>query len=206
LTVSADGGGTQPPPPPPTSAGEVVIYASDVPASAVRGAWSIGAAAGSPNNVALVSTDTGFAALDAPLASPAHYVDIGFAAEAGTPYRIWLRLKALNNNKLNDAVWVQFSDARVNGAPVYAIGSTSGLLVNLATSSTATSLNNWGWQNRAYWLSQPTTVTFASSGTHTMRIQLREDGVSLDQVVLSPSRYLASAPGGATNDTTIVSK
>jgi hypothetical protein len=207
LTLSAgSAGGTPPPPPPPPAATDVVIYASDVGAAAVHGSWSIGADAGSPNGVALVSTDAGFASPDAPLASPAHYVDVTFTAEAGTPYRIWLRLKALNDSKYNDAVWVQFSDARVGGSPAYAIGSTAGLLVNLATTGTATSLNNWGWQNGAYWLTQATAVTFAASGAHTLRIQLREDGVSLDQVVLSPSRFFNSAPGGPTNDSTIVSR
>ncbi len=204
VTVSSGSGGT--PQPPPPAATDVVIYASEIGAGAVHGSWSIGADAGSPNGVALVSTDSGFAANDAPLASPAHYVEVTFNAESGTAYRLWLRLKALNNSKYNDAVWVQFSDARVNGSPVYAIGSTAGLLVNLATGGTATSLNNWGWQNGAYWLSQATAVTFAASGGHTMRIQLREDGVSLDQVVLSPTRYFNSAPGGPTNDTTIVGK
>jgi hypothetical protein len=53
-----------------------------------------------------------------------------------------------------------------------------GLLVNLATDSTAGSLNNWGWQNAAYWLSQATTVPFATSGMHTLRIQVREDACS----------------------------
>ena len=115
-------------------------------------------------------------------------------------------MKALNNNKFNDSVWVQYSDAIANGSPVYPLSSTSGLLVNLATDAGALSLNNWGWQNGAYWLSQATTVTFASSGTHTMRIQLREDGVRLDQIVLSPTTYLSVAPGTATNDSTIVPK
>ena len=39
-----------------------------------------------------------------------------------------------------------------------------------------------------------------------MRIQIREDGVQLDQIVLSPGTYLSSPPGPATNDTTIVPK
>lgn len=206
VTVSAGSGGGPPPPPPPPAATDVVIYASDIPAAALHGAWSLGADAGSPGSVALVSTDTGFAATNAPLANPAHYVDVTFNAEAGTPYRIWLRLKALNDSKYNDAVWVQFSDARAGGSPAYPLNSTSGLLVNLATTSGADSLDNWGWQNGAYWLSQATAVTFASSGAHTMRIQLREDGVRLDQIVLSPSRFFTSAPGGPTNDSTIVSK
>jgi hypothetical protein len=102
--------------------------------------------------------------------------------------------------------WVQFSDALSGGSPIYPIGTTSGLDVNLATDSAAGSLNGWGWQNTAYWLSQPTTVTFATSGSHTMRIQLREDGVQLDQIVLSGAQYLSAAPGGVTNDSTIVPK
>ena len=84
--------------------------------------------------------------------------------------------------------------------------STAGLLVNLATDSTGSSVNNWGWQNTAYWLSQATTVTFANSGPHTLRIQIREDGVQLDQIVLSPTTYLSSSPGAVTNDSTIVRK
>ncbi|PYR75034.1 MAG: hypothetical protein DMF86_16530 [Acidobacteria bacterium] len=79
--------------------------------------------------------------------------------------------------------------------------------VNLATDSGATSLNGWGWANTAYWLlSQTTAFTFAASGTHTLRIQLREDGVQLDQIVLSPTTYYNAAPGGPTNDSTIVPK
>ena len=49
-----------------------------------------------------------------------------------------------------------------------------------------------------------TVVYVASTGTHTMRIQVREDGLSLDQVVLSPATYLTSAPGATKNDGTIL--
>ena len=84
----------------------------------------------------LVTPDNRASNTNAPLANPSQYVDVTFNAPAGTPYTIWLRLKALNNNKFNDSVWVQFSDARVNGSAVYPIGCTSGLLVNLATDST----------------------------------------------------------------------
>src|SRR5439155_21555355 len=45
---------------------------------------------------------------------------------------------------------------------------------------------NLGWQNKAYWLPDTGDVWFAATGTHTMRIQVREDGVELDQIVLSP--------------------
>jgi hypothetical protein len=38
----------------------------------------------------------------------------------------------------------------------------------------------------------------------TIRIQQREDGVRIDQVVISADRYAASAPGTAKQDATIV--
>src|ERR1700730_14790741 len=121
-----------------------------------------------------------------------------------------MRLEALNNSKASDSVWVQFSDALVNSAPtptpVYPLNTTSALLVKLATDSTASSDKNWGWVNSAYWLTQPATLTFATSGTHTMRIQVRGAGVMFDQIVLSPSTFLNVAPGVRTNDTTIVPK
>ena len=49
-------------------------------------------------------------------------------------------------------------------------------------------------------------ITFSYSGLHTVRIQVREDGVQVDQIVLSPERYLDTPPGPATNDGTIVQK
>ena len=42
------------------------------------------------------------------------------------------------------------------------------------------------------------TVTFQTTGTQRLRIQTRQDGVRIDQVVISPQRYLTSAPGPAT--------
>jgi hypothetical protein len=37
-----------------------------------------------------------------------------------------------------------------------------------------------------------------------VRVQTREDGLSIDQIVLSPATYLATAPGALKNDTTIL--
>jgi hypothetical protein len=39
-----------------------------------------------------------------------------------------------------------------------------------------------------------------------MRIQVREDGVQIDQIVLSAGRYLTTPPGAVSNDATIVPK
>ncbi|MDT5016199.1 MAG: chitinase, partial [Mycobacterium sp.] len=195
-----------PPPPPPPVAGNVVIYASDIPAASRHGSWSAASDPTSPNGVKLVTSDIGVANTANALASPTDYVDVPFAAAAGTPYTVWLRMKATANSKFNDSAWLQFSDATAGGSSVYPLDSNSGLLVNLATDSSAVSVNGWGWQNAAYWLGQPTTFTFSTGGPHTLRIQVREDGVQFDQIVLSPSQYIATPPGPVTNDFTVVPK
>jgi hypothetical protein len=188
------------------AAPNIVIYASDIPAAGLHGTWTVASDATAASGTKLITPDAGWASTSTPLATPADYIEVTFNAPANTPYAIWLRLQALNNSKYNDSIWVQFSDALANGSAVYALNSTSALDVNLATDASATSLNGWGWQNGAYWLSQPTTVSFASSGTHTIRIQVREDGVQVDQIVLSPTTYLSVAPGSVTRDSTIVPK
>jgi len=118
---------------------------------------------------------------------------------------VWVRLKAAGNSKVNDSVFAQFSDAIAGGSPVYRIGSTAGLTLNLQVSNGA-KLNGWGWVDGAYWLTQAATLSFTTSGTHTLRLQTREDGVRVDQVVISPATYLAVAPGQRSGDSTIVAK
>jgi hypothetical protein len=184
----------------------IVIYAGDIPAAGRHGSWTTGSDTTSPNSTKLITLDSGVANTSSALAAPTDYVDVTFAANAGTPYTIWLRLKALNNSKFNDSIYVQFSDAQAGGSGIYGLNTTSGLLVNLANDSTGASLQGWGWVNSAYWLSQPTTVTFAGSSQHTLRIQVREDGVQFDQIVLSPATYLNTPPGPTSNDATIVPK
>src|SRR4029077_7798702 len=136
-----------PQPPPPTSTGNVVIYASDIAASARHGSWTIASDSTSPNGIKLITPDNGVAFPNNPLAAPSDYIDVTFNANPGTPYTVWLRLQALANSKYKDAVWLQFSDASANGVSAYPINTTSGLLVNLATDANAGSLRGWGWQN-----------------------------------------------------------
>ena len=200
----ASAGGT--PPPPPPSATDVVIYASDIAAGNRHGAFAVASDATAAAGKVLLTPDNGVADTTNALSSPADYVDVPFNAQAATPYTFWIRLKAAANAKANDSIWVQFSDAQAGGSNVYPINTTSGLLVNLATDSTGSSLQGWGWANGAYWLSQPVTVTFPTTGAHTLRMQTREDGFSFDQIVLSPGTYLSSAPGPASNDNHIVAK
>ena len=73
----------------------------------------------SPDGLKLTTPDAGWSTTNAPLVAPADYIDVMFDADAGIPYTLWLRMRALNDNKYNDALWVQFSDALVANAPVY---------------------------------------------------------------------------------------
>jgi endonuclease/exonuclease/phosphatase family metal-dependent hydrolase len=51
------------------------------------------------------------------------------------------------------------------------------------------------WQDNGYGLGVlGPTIYFAATGTQTVRVQTREDGLSIDQIVLSPFNYLSAAP------------
>jgi hypothetical protein len=114
-----------------------------------------------------------------------------------------MRGKADNNFWGNDSVWVQFSDAvDSTGRSVMRIDTASGTSVSIEQGSNA-GVAGWGWADNAYGGAAPP-IMFGVSGPQRIRIQVREDGVSLDQVVLSPSTYANIAPGAAKNDATIL--
>jgi hypothetical protein len=183
---------------------EVVLYAAD--AINIQGNWQRVPDPTAAGGQMMSSTDSGWSSTTTPLASPTHFFEANISATAGTGYHVWLRLRATSNIKWNESVWVQFSDATdQNGSSVYGIGTTSALLVNLENCY-GCGVSGWGWQDTAYWLSQPRIVKFATTGTRKIRVQTREDGVQIDQIVLSPSIYLSSAPGRVTGDNTIVPK
>jgi hypothetical protein len=185
---------------PPSS--DVVLRASDVRAADVHGAWKKTSDASAAGGVKLATADAGWSATSAPLAAPTDYFEATFSAPAGVPYHVWMRMHASTNSKWNDSVWTQFSDALVGGAPAYAINSTAGEAINLEACS-GCGVAGWGWEDGAYWLAR-SNITFSSSGSHTLRVQTREDGVEIDQIVLSPSTYLTAAPGQTENDATVV--
>jgi hypothetical protein len=182
---------------PPANA-NVVIYASDTASMALHGGWTTASDSTSPNGIKLVTPDNGWASANAPPSTLGDYLDVTFNANAATPYTLWLRLQAPARSKYNDAVWVQFSDALANGSAVYPLNSASALLVNFATDVAAGSLNGWGY-NGAYWLAADDNHVRDQRLAHAPD-QVREDGVQLDQIVLSPTTYLNAPPGPATLD------
>lgn len=116
-----------------------------------------------------------------------------------------MRGQADNNYWGNDSVFVQFSGSlNTLGQAAYRIGTTSALEVNLEDCS-GCGLSGWGWQDDGWGVNVlGPTISFATTGTQTIRIQTREDGISIDQIVLSSYSYLFSSPGLLKNDNTIL--
>jgi hypothetical protein len=183
-------------------ASEVVLYAGG--ATRRSGNWALETDATAAYGKRQGSKDYGWTQTNSAAAAPSDFVEWTFTGVAGTRYRTWLRLRATNNSYKNDSVWVQFSDS-VNSArtPTYRIGTTSGLAVGLEACS-GCGVSGWGWQSHLWWLADTGDVYFAATGSKTLRIQTREDGVAVDQVVLSPLRFKDVSPGRALNDTTRV--
>jgi hypothetical protein len=180
-----------------------VMYASEAEVKA--GNWTVVADSTAAGGARLRNPNAGAARINTPLANPVDYFEMSFSAQAGTPYHLWLRSKADNDGWANDSVWVQFSGSvTASGSAVSRIGTTSAEMVNLEDCS-GCDLSNWGWQDNGYGAGVlGPLIYFQSTGTQTIRIQVREDGLSIDQIVLSPDTYLNSSPGDLKDDTTIL--
>ncbi len=67
-----------------------------------------------------------------------------------------------------------------------------GLMINLYDHDNR-ALRGWGWQDGRRSKSDGC-VYFGKDGQHTLRIQRREDGVAIDQIVMSSEKYLSHFP------------
>ena len=139
--------------------------------------------------------DQGASKLSTALASPTDYFEVTFTATAGVPYQLVMLGKADRDYWGNDSVFVQFSGSVTSsGSSRWRIGTTSATEVNLEDCS-GCGLSGWKWQDNAY----GTTVVaervyFATTGSQRMRIQTREDGLSVDTIRLVPDAAAAPAP------------
>ena len=182
---------------------DIVLYASETTVRA--GNWLVEADGTAAGGARIRYPDAGGPKLTTPFASPSHYFELTFTAQAGIGYRLWMRGKADVNSTNNDSAWVQFSNSvDNNGTPTFRIGTTSATMFNLEE-CTGCGLSAWGWNDNLFGGFGPL-IFFASSGTQTIRVQLREDGLAIDQIVLSPQTYLNNSPGLGKNDNTILPK
>ena len=187
------------------SGDDVVLYASD---ALTVGRWSSVADTTAAGGNRLQNADAGAAKLAAAAAIPSDYFEMTFNARAGRGYHLWIRGKAGSNLFANDSVFVQFDGSLDGtGAAAYRIGTTSSLSYNLEE-CTGCGLQGWGWQDNGWGspgLAGPL-IYFARDGAQRIRVQVREDGLGIDQIVLSSVRWVQSAPGAAKNDTVMLPK
>jgi phosphatidylserine/phosphatidylglycerophosphate/cardiolipin synthase-like enzyme/regulation of enolase protein 1 (concanavalin A-like superfamily) len=186
---------------PVAGTGDVVLYAAQAPTR--TGKWTVVADSTAAAGARIATTNAGIK-LGAS-ANPADYFEMSFEAASGVPYRLWVRGKAQSNAWANDSVFVQFNGSVTSGgSATYRIGTTSATTVTIEDCS-GCGLSGWGWNDNAIGVGVlGPEIYFASSGTQRIRVQMREDGLSIDQIVLSRGPYLASAPGATKNDGTIL--
>jgi Putative binding domain, N-terminal/Beta-propeller repeat len=192
--ASAGGGGT--------SKDEIVLNPRDI--SGHFGEWQL--VPDPVHGTILTQPDRGAPKIPAAQTHPSNWFSFTFEADAGKPYHLWIHGRAQNDAWQNDSIYVQFSDSvDASGNPTYRTGTTSAAWVSLEECS-GCGEQGWGWQDNEYGIRGVLgpDIYFASTGTHTIMLQTREDGFDIGQVVLSAGTYLRNAPGGATNDPTIV--
>jgi len=197
---------TAPTEPPPASAPlEIVLWAAE--SATLAGNWTHISDSTAAGGARVQNVNRGAAKLLTPLAAPADYLEITFHAQAGVPYRVWVRGAAEANAYVNDSVYVQFSGSvDASGQPLYRIGTTSATTIVLEDCS-GCGVSGWGWQDNGYGLGLlGPEIYFNTTGPQTIRIQPREDGLAIDQIALSAVKYLAAPPGAAKNDRVILAR
>ena len=191
-----------PPTPPPSTAPTVVLWAGTAGSADVHGNWQAVQDTTAAGGAALANPDFAQAKITPALADPVNEFEMTFSAVANTPYHLWVRIRAQGNSMRNDSVHVQFSDSVTStGGATMQIASTSSAEIVLQNGDADTSLSGWGWADNG-WNTLGPNIYFRTSGPHTLRVQQREDGAIVDQIVLCPNQYFTYAPGPRDNDTT----
>jgi hypothetical protein len=182
-----------------TTKSEIVIRASEV--ARMAGNFTMLSDATAADGVGLWLMNKSLAKVNTAVAAPTHYAEFTFYAEAGRPYRLWVRGRAERNSYSNDSLHVQF-----DGVASALIGTTKSMVVNLEDDASV-GVSGWGWQDNAYGAGMlGAEVVFTQTGLQTIRFQNREDGLVIDQVVLSPEQFLTTAPGALKDDATILAR
>ena len=139
--------------------------------------------------------DTLAPGFDQPQKDPAHFAEFEFEAKADTEYYIWVRGKALSDNNLSDASWVQFDDLIGTSR----LGATYNHPKAFGNWLDGVPANTWAWSS-ALPNEPPQTVTFAKPGKHRLRIQPRHSTHVLDRVWLSTTQ--SQRPGDSASPRT----
>lgn len=187
---------------------EIVLWTSR---GEVNGNWSMVEDSTAAGGQRAYDRNLGAPKSTAPLAEPASYLMLRFVPDPTRTYKLWIRLRADGNSWANDSVLVQFSGATdLSGDPQYRIGTASALAVSLEE-CVHCGVAGWGWEDDGWGAPNRNGVLLRfqpppDPGEQFILIQTREDGVSIDQVVLSAEKYLTARPGAAKNDATILTR
>lgn len=170
---------------PVSSPREVVIYASDLPKSALS-EFEFWNEAASPGGRMVGTPQTG-GNLDPPPENDPH-VAFKVEVQQGVPYRCWIHMKVGAPKGVSQAnkLWVQFTGA-VDKAnqEVFKPGTGSYLTAQGPTSQ------GWTWVGCG-----ESPISFRTSPV-TVRLQAGMEGVGFDQFLLSPARFLDKPPSEA---------
>jgi hypothetical protein len=202
MTILQARGGTAPPPPP--SSDRTIVLWPGAPATLLNGTWQRAADTTAAGTLAVWNPNTNAGKITPARVSPANYFEIPFSADAATPYHVWVRMRAEGNSKSNDSIHLQFTDSvDATGSPYARIGTSSSMELVLQAGPSGGSPRDWGWTENG-WETVGPHIYFEAGGAKTLRIQQREDGPSIDQVVISPDAYLNASPGARRDDTVIL--
>jgi hypothetical protein len=170
---------------------EIVVYASELPSSALSefDFWNDAASPGGK----LAGTVNKGDELDPPPENDPHVI-FPVQVEQGVGYRCWIHMKvgAPKGKSQANKLWVQFTNAvDKGGKPVLKPGTGS----YLTAQGPATP--GWAWVACNPSNSADALVRFASTGTVRVRLQAGMEGVGFDQFVLSSARYVDKPPAEA---------
>jgi hypothetical protein len=172
---------------PQSAVPEVVVYASDLPASALSefDFWNDPASPGGK----LVGTPNSGEELDPPPENDPH-VTFTVPVRAGVAYRCWIHMKVGAPKRLSQAnkLFVQVTGA-VDKANKEILKPRSASYLTAQGPAQV----GWAWVGCAPAAGDPL-VRFGTGGEVTVRLQGGAEGVGFDQFLLSPARFLDKPP------------
>jgi hypothetical protein len=168
----------------------VVVYASDLPESALTDELTFWDDPSSPQGKMIGLPNTGDELDPPPENDPAATFQV--EVQAGIHYRCWIHMKvgAPKGKSQANMIWAQFSDAVDDQ-------DRETLRPHSKSYLTAEGPRQEGWT----WVAcdpkggpSAPLVRFGKSGPIAVRLQAGMEGVGFDQVLLSPARFLEQAP------------
>jgi hypothetical protein len=178
----------------PSSPLEVIVYASDLPESALSefDFWKDPA---SPGGQAAGTPNTG-GNLDPPPEDDPH-VKFKIQVQSGVAYRCWIHMKVGAPKGLSKAnkFWVQFTGAVDKAGKEILKPRTRSYLTAQGPTQ-----QGWAWVSCDFEGAQSpagSLVYFQTAGEVTVRMQAGMEGVAFDQFLLSPARFLDKPPAEA---------